>query len=134
MVCIYCSSDTKVVNSRHQKKSNQVWRRRKCLSCRAVFTTIESPDTTQALRIRRNGRLQPFSRDNLLLSVYDSLKHRKTAVSDATAITSTVIGQLYPLIKEAALERDEITELTISVLQRFDRVAATHYRAFHPLN
>lgn len=133
MVCIYCGSPTKVTNSRLQKKVNQTWRRRLCTSCKAVFTTLEAVDTNQALRVRRKKRFEPFSRDTLLLSVYDSLKHRKTATGDATALTGTILGRLYPLISQATLERDDIVTIAVETLQRFDPVAATHYRAFHPV-
>jgi transcriptional regulator NrdR family protein len=93
---------------------------------------LEAADTSQALRIRTVSGLQPFSRDTLLLSVYDSLRHRKTAVTDATALTTTIIGNLYGLVEDATVPRDAITEVTTAVLERFDPVAATHYRAFHP--
>jgi transcriptional repressor NrdR len=132
MVCVYCSSETQVINSRHQKKANQVWRRRKCLQCGAIFTTIEATDTTQALRLRRKTRLEPFSRDTLLLSVYDSLKHRRTASTDATGLTTTILGLLYPLATETVIERDVVVELVTQVLKRFDKAAAVHYQAFHP--
>jgi transcriptional repressor NrdR len=132
MVCVYCAHETQVINSRHQKKANQVWRRRKCLHCQAIFTTIEATDATQALRLRRKTRLEPFSRDTLLLSVYDSLKHRKTAATDATGITTTILGLLYPLATEAVIERDVVVELVRQVLKRFDKAAAVHYQAFHP--
>jgi transcriptional repressor NrdR len=133
MVCIYCGHFTKVSNSRLQKKANQVWRRRKCQGCGAVFTTLESVDATQALRVHRQKHFQPFSRDKLLLSLYDSLRHRKTAMVDATALTATVLSQLYPLITNATLERDSIAEVAAAVLGRFDTAAATSYRAFHPV-
>ncbi|MDB5186462.1 MAG: nrdR [Candidatus Saccharibacteria bacterium] len=132
MVCIYCGNETKVVNSRHQKRINQVWRRRKCLACQAVFTTLEAVNTEQALQVRHGKSLQAFSRDTLLLSVYDSLRHRKTAVSDATALTETVLSALYPHIQDASIEKVVIAEITAAILERFDKIAATHYRAFHP--
>jgi transcriptional repressor NrdR len=133
MVCIYCGQPTKVTNSRLQKKANQVWRRRQCTVCGAVFTTLEGVDTAQALRVRKNGAYKPFQRDMLLLSVYDSLRHRKTASEDATALTATIMGRLLPKIREAALERDDIVSSSAEVLGRFDKAAATHYSAFHPL-
>lgn len=133
MVCIYCSGSTSVINSRHQKKANQVWRRRACTACNAVFTTLEAPDTSLSIRIRRNGTLEAFSREKLLLSLYDSLRHRKTSVEDATGLTGTVMTSLYPLVDQAVLERDTVVEVVNSVLNRFDKVAATHYAAFHPL-
>ncbi len=86
----------------------------------------------QALRVRRGKRSEPFSRDQLLLSIYDSLRHRKTATMDASALTGTILSQLYPLIHEATIERDTIVEIAAATLDRFDTAAATHYRAFHP--
>jgi len=131
MVCVYCSEQTRVANSRHQKKANQVWRRRQCLSCKAIFTTLESIDTTQALRVQSDKRYVPFSRDKLLLSIYDSLRHRKTATDDATALTGTILSGLYPFIQNATLKRGTIAEVAVVVLANFDKAAATSYRAFH---
>ena len=130
--CIYCSSDTKVTNSRLQKRLNHVWRRRKCLSCGAIFSTTESFNTSQALSVQKKHRLEPFSRDTLLMSVYDSLRHRKTALEDAAALTTTIVSLLTSMATDAVLERDVIVTVTITVLERFDRAAATSYQAFHP--
>ena len=133
MVCIYCGSATHVINSRHQKRANQTWRRRKCPHCKAIFTTIEAVDTTLALSLRRKTRLEPFSRDTLLLSVYDSLRHRPSASSDATGLTATAMGLLYPLATDGVLEREAVVELVGQILERFDQAASSHYLAFHPL-
>lgn len=86
-----------------------------------------------AVLLKRNKRSEPFSRDTLLLSIYDSLKHRQSASTDATALTGTVLSALYPLITNATLDRDDVAQQTSLVLKRFDPVAATHYQAFHPL-
>lgn len=77
-------------------------------------------------------RLEAFQRDKLLLSIHDSLKHRKTATSDATGLTDTVIARLYPLMQNTIIEKIDITVITLEILQRFDKTAATHYAAFHP--
>ena len=132
MKCVYCGGDTQVTNSRHQKRVNQVWRRRKCQSCGAIFSTTEGADTSQALSVQKKNGLEPFSRDMLLLSVYDSLRHRKTALQDATALTATIISMLTPLADTAVIDRDVIATVTSTVLQRFDKPAASHYQAFHP--
>lgn len=88
---------------------------------------------TQALRIQKDKHIEPFSRDVLMLSIHDSLRHRKTASADATALTRTIITHLLPYIHEASLQREEIVAIAHEVLNRFDKVAATHYKAFHPL-
>lgn len=136
MKCIYCSADTKVTNSRLQKRKNNTWRRRQCTSCESVFTSIESPDLESSImvlhQIDDKEALEPFSRDKLLLSIHDSLRHRKTALDDATALTDTIISQALPLVSEALINASQLAKISHKILKRFDHVAATHYLAFHP--
>lgn len=133
MVCIYCSGETKVTNSRLQKRANRIWRRRQCLNCGAIFTTEEQVVTEQSILVRKISAVEPFSRDKLLLSLYESLRHRKTAVSDATGLTDTIWSQLLPHIQHASVTREDIVKTAASVLKRFDKAAATSYAAFHPV-
>ena len=132
MVCVYCSSETRVTNSRHQKRSNRVWRRRTCLSCGTTFTSLEAADLSGSITVKSHKQLEAFHRDKLFMSVYDSLKHRKTALSDATELTDTIIGYLQPYMKDVTIQKQTIIFLTLQSLRRFDKVAATHYEAFHP--
>lgn len=69
----------------------------------------------------------------LLVSIYQSLRHRPSAPADAAALTQTVLGRLLPQITEGSLERQQIIATTSLVLKRFDRAAATSYLAYHPL-
>lgn len=133
MVCIYCQHDTNVVNSRLQKKLNQVWRRRGCNNCGSVFTTHETANLLTALAVTYKNTYQPFSRDKLFLSINDSLKHRKTALRDATALTDTIISKLYACTASGSLDKSQIVSTVHSVLNRFDKTAATFYEAYHPV-
>jgi transcriptional regulator NrdR family protein len=135
MVCIYCNSSTNVTNSRLQKRANQVWRRRRCTSCGANFTTHEVVDLGSSIAVQRSSKdIQPFSRDRLFTSVYDSLKHRPDSLGDATALTLTIISQLLPHVNNGRLEREVIAAVTGAVLERFDMAASTVYSAYHPQN
>ena len=160
MVCIYCGSKTQVTNSRHQKRHNNVWRRRECLNCHAVFTTEESVEYSGSIVVRSDhsagtsrgkgsrkatravtglsepsGRIHtsmtPFSRDKLYVSVLKCLGHRAAAVEDATALTSTIIARLLLQTDNGALTSTIIIDTTHEVLYRFDRAAAVQYRAYH---
>lgn len=133
MECIYCRSETKVSNSRPQKRTNQIWRRRQCLGCGATFTTEEAVVPSKSILVRKMTDVEPFQRDKLLLSLYDSLRHRKTALADATALADTVWSRTLPLVQEATIQRDDIVREAHAVLKRFDKPAATAYRVFHPL-
>ena len=78
MVCIYCGNKTSIVNSRLIKKSNQKWRRHKCLHCNAVFTTIENYQLSTCLLVQgANNKTEPFSVNKLFLSIYQAVESSK---------------------------------------------------------
>ena len=130
MNCIFCAGDTKVTNSRPQKRTNSVWRRRECKDCGAIFTSEEHLDFAGSIMVRGTD-LEPFSRDILFVSIHDSLKHRKTATQDATALTDTIIQQVLHELTSPEISKSALAQKTCAVLARFDPVAETHYRAFH---
>ncbi len=131
MKCLYCKGTTRVTNSRPQKRSNAIWRRRKCLQCGNVVSTTESINYESALRVRlKSGKLVVFDPYVLLISVYDSLKHRPTPVKDASALTQTIISQLVAK-SQAIISTQEIAQNTKLTLENFDKVAFVHYDAFY---
>lgn len=132
MVCIYCQSETNVSNSRHQKRRNTVWRRRTCQMCQAVFTTIEAPDDSGALSVMTpQGQSMSFAREKLFLSLYRSLQHRPSILTDAIGLTDTVVAQIYAQAESGSIATEHISRLCLTALEHFDEAAAVHYRAFH---
>lgn len=134
MVCVYCGSSTSVNNSRAQKRSNQVWRRRQCQACGAIFSTNEQARLESLLTVQNaaSGQHRPFTRDKLFLSVHKSCEHRSNAITDAQALTSTIISSLLKKAHGGGLCNQDIISAVIGVLERFDQAAAVHYKAFHP--
>lgn len=136
MVCVYCAGKTRVVNSRHQVKSNQVWRRRKCLVCGAIFTSEEVVAFELSWMVfYGNGTFKPFSRDKLFLSLYKCLEHRQDPQSDAQGLTDTIINKLLASTAPDApstLTCHAITLVSQVALNRFDTVAAVRYVSLHP--
>lgn len=132
MVCVHCGAKTHIINSRAQHRLNQVWRRRQCFACHAIFTTGEmvTYEATWAVR-NAQGTLQPFLRDKLLLSLYKSCEHRPAALKEAGALAETVISKLRPFIYEAAIDSHVIVQTAQVALSRFDHAASVHYAAFH---
>jgi transcriptional regulator NrdR family protein len=65
--------------------------------------------------------------------VYESLKHRKTALEDATGLVATIISLLLQ-DQSAEIDRTTVIKTTHMVLKRFDTPAYTHYSAYHPLS
>ncbi len=123
-----------MINSRLQKKANQVWRRRRCLSCGNIFSSLEEVNWGQAARFNHKGHLESFSRDKLFISLYEACRHRKTAISDAVGLTDTVLAKLWPRITAASLTREQVIGAATEVLKRFDKAAATAYQAYHPIS
>ncbi len=127
-----CGSQTRVMNSRHQRRSNQVWRRRQCQACGTVFTTREQADYRTMWRVRGiRGRLEPFSEDKLMLSLYQSCRHRSEAVRDARALTDTIVAKLRSQVSDGVLDSQAIVRTAQVALNRFDRAASVAYQAFH---
>jgi transcriptional regulator NrdR family protein len=99
-----------------------------------TVTTLEALDYPTSLSLRQpSGRLEPFQRDKLFVSVYESLRHRKTALEDATALTEHVLSRLSDCMQEKAIDQKQLTKLVSETLRRFDTVAGTYYAAYHPL-
>jgi transcriptional regulator NrdR family protein len=138
MVCLYCSQELAVSNSRPQKSRNQVWRRRLCKACGAVFTSVEAIDLAKALIVSKPAtsgkvaQLQPFERDTLFISIYESLRHRPAAASDARGLCDTVVAHIITNAEHGKIETRTIFSMVLSTLERFDAAAASHYAAFHP--
>ena len=133
MVCIQCGENTQVTNSRLQRRNNHIWRRRRCTRCGSVFTTSEVPDYGKAWRVHSpSGRLTAFSRDKLLLSLYDSCQHRSSALEDASGLAETVIRKLQGSVKDGIIESKVIVQTTLVALNRFDKAAGVRYDALHP--
>ncbi len=137
MVCIYCSGETRVINSRHQKRENHIWRRRQCLNCNTVFTTEEAPDLAANIRVATPRQPSAvgtkFDRDKLFVSLYRALGHRQHAISDASALCTTIISKLLKTHSGAVLSVTEIAFVTNETLQHFDSAAAVSYAAYHSI-
>lgn len=128
MNCIYCRSETSVANSRPQKRLNQVWRRRKCRQCSATFTTIEALSWEQSILVmKRGGKIRPFSREKLFISLVKACDHRPDGVNDASALTGTVMGKIAETMKEEPIATKLIATLAAESLQNFDQAAFMAY-------
>ncbi len=132
MVCIYCGNKTKVTNSRPQIRLGQTWRRRECVRCHAVFTSLEQVALTDVLRAKkRSGTIEHFERDKLFLSIYKSVDHLPSSIGLARELTDTILGKLFrkkpmsPIIETTA-----ISALTAPTLKAFNAAASVRYLSF----
>lgn len=133
MVCIYCGSPLQVTNTRPQKRRNQIWRRRHCNFCKNTFTTHEEIRLEPSIRVRdRNGKLTPFSRIKLLISLHKSLTHVQSPSEAAEELSYTVSHIIIKnCLESATIDYKDIVYEATQVLKRFDTVAGLHYEAQH---
>ncbi|HEX5394887.1 MAG TPA: hypothetical protein VFW52_00835 [Candidatus Saccharimonadales bacterium] len=132
MVCLYCGGETHVTNSRRQKRSNQIWRRRQCKACRAVFTTLEAIDTPTTLIVDSGGVSEPFLPDKLYAALLTALQDRRDSYVAAREVTNTVVAQLLKLPQKPLFRTDQISLASAKVLENFDKQAYLRYVAEHP--
>jgi len=130
MVCYSCGGSTSVVNSRFKNRSARVWRRRLCNDCGTLFTTIEGVLYKDVAVVKdSSGKLAPFSRDSLFVSILSSLSHRRSPVDDAGDITATIIAKLFKNGFKSPLNTSQIRQTALITLNRFDKTAAVYYDA-----
>jgi len=132
MVCVYCGRQTRVTNSRPQKRQSGTWRRHHCEGCNAIFTSLERVDYSSSLSFKGTGsHIIPFDRDRLFLSLYEACKHRPDPIQDAGALSDTIINKLLTGNQSGLITRSVLIATVTAALQRFDRAACTHYAAYH---
>jgi transcriptional repressor NrdR len=132
MVCLYCGNETEVSNSRWQKRANQVWRRRQCKVCRAIFTTHEAIDMSSALLVDRAGKQAAFESDLLFTELLLALQDRRDCYIAAREATSTVIARLLRLPGSPLFSSKQISNTSAQVLRKLDKRAWLRYVAEHP--
>lgn len=130
MKCPYCNAGTQVTNSRSHNTTS-VWRRRSCRACGAIWTTKELIDMESSHKLRlSDSSLEPFRRDVLFVSIFDSLSHRKDAVVASSALTDTIITKVLSH-HNALVDVSVLIDETHKVLSNFDSTAASVYKAKH---
>lgn len=136
MICIVCSNNTKVTNSRPHKKTPSVWRRRECIACATTFTTHEVvADNDYSLTvIDHQNKKSAYSLPRLMMSIAATLGHRPLPPSadEAYWLAQTVTEQ----IQASATDRvntSAIAALAYDAVSRFDATAGLQYGARHGL-
>lgn len=134
MFCINCfHSSTNVSNSRPQKKTPQIWRRRTCANCGKTFTTYERPSLADNKPVTlSSGKTEQFNSGRLIISISSSFIHdQEKAKRDPLWIARTVEDTLST--DKEPLTPQRIARETHETLKRYDEIAAIQYAAKHKL-
>ena len=139
--CPKCrSSKTRVIDSR-QRAAERI-RRRQCGKCDKRFTTTEivgrpvvgeTPLLAPAVQ-KKNGKLQPFSRDKLRRSIMAAVRQKSGArVLPVDEIVDGIESELTALsdAEDAAVATARIGEMALARMREADEMAFLRYASVH---
>lgn len=134
MYCPFCNAlDTKVIDSRLMRESNQTRRRRECMDCEERFTTYESAELSLPRIIKRDGRRAPFNEEKLRAGMMRALEKRPVSMEQI----ETAIARIFRKAMtsgEREVPSSQIGEWVMEELHQLDQVAyirfASVYRCF----
>ena len=132
MNCPYCDhNETKVVDSRDWEGG--IRRRRQCLACDRRYTTVERAELGGVLVVKKDGRREEFSRDNILSGTRKACEKRPIPSGAIEALADEVERAVYAQGR-AEVPASFIGELMMERLRELDQIAyirfASVYRAF----
>ena len=128
MVCPYCRTKTRVVNSRPQRRRYQVWRRRQCPDCRATTTSYErlAPESVVSVSLA-NGQRLPLVEIAIAGPIYTALGS-VTEAEAASALTQTCLAKVFDC-QQAEISQRQLELIIYQTLRPYSRRAALRYLA-----
>lgn len=135
MFCPFCRNpDTRVVDSRVSDDGLAIRRRRQCPNCGRRFSTTE---TASLAVIKRNGVLEPFSREKVVAGVRKACQGRPVTDSDL-ALLAQRVEETIRATGASQVEANDIGLAVLPPLRELDEVAflrfASVYQGFTSLD
>lgn len=120
MECPYCHEIQLIVtNSRSSKGKSQIWRRRKCLACKEIFTTHEIIDLSHVVVVKKTGVAEMFSRMKLYSGIFYASQASKIAKREMAidSITRAIERDILSL-KKKKITSEELTDIVLFNLKK----------------
>lgn len=135
MHCPFCRhDDSRVVDSRTSDDGTSIRRRRQCPECGRRFTTTETASLTV---IKRNGVVEPFSRDKIVSGVRKACQGRPVTDSDL-AVLAQKVEEAIRGSGQSQVDANDIGLAILPPLRELDDVAylrfASVYQGFCSLD
>lgn len=120
MYCPFCNSaDTEVYNSRPTRESTQVWRRRRCITCKKTFSTYEQINLSYLNIIKPEGRHQSYSRARLFYSISSVKLNGQPSLSQVDELVNTIEMKLIKLGRPS-IYLSQFRQIISSTLAQYD--------------
>jgi transcriptional repressor NrdR len=135
MFCPFCRHpDSRVVDSRTSDDGTSIRRRRQCPNCGRRFSTTE---TASLAVIKRNGVLEPFSREKIISGVRKACQGRPVTDGDL-AVLAQKVEEAVRSSGASQIDANEVGLAILPPLRELDEVAylrfASVYQAFESLD
>ena len=140
MRCPRCGhTESKVIDSRPSEAGDVIRRRRECLNqnCKERFTTYERREEVLLQVRKKDGFLEPFSREKLLKSLLTATVKRKISLTNLNALIDRIEALLRNDFRNE-VSSSELGDLVLKELLNLDKVAyvrfASVYKDFQDLD
>ena len=135
MYCPFCRHpDSRVIDSRTSDDGLAIRRRRECPECGRRFTTLE---TASLSVVKRNGIVEPFSREKIISGVRKACQGRPVSDADL-AVLAQKVEEKIRATGASQIEANDIGLAILPSLRELDEVAylrfASVYQAFDSLD
>lgn len=135
MFCPFCRHpDSRVIDSRTSDDGLSIRRRRQCPECGRRFSTTE---TASLSVIKRNGVIEPFSREKIVSGVRKACQGRPVTDTDL-AVLAQRVEETIRATGVAQIDANDIGLSILTPLRELDEVAylrfASVYQAFDSLD
>jgi transcriptional repressor NrdR len=135
MFCPFCRHpDSRVIDSRTSDDGLSIRRRRQCPECGRRFSTIE---TASLSVVKRNGVLEPFSREKVVAGVRKACQGRPVTDTDL-AVLAQKVEETIRATGASQIDANDIGLAILPPLRELDEVAflrfASVYQAFESLD
>lgn len=134
MFCPFCRHpDSRVIDSRTSDDGMAIRRRRQCPECGRRFSTTE---TASLNVIKRNGVIEPFSREKIVTGVRKACQGRPVTDTDL-AVLAQRVEEAIRATGAAQIDANDIGLSILPPLRELDEVAylrfASVYQSFESL-
>lgn len=130
MKCPFCrQAATDIFNSRPTRFGTQIWRRRRCLSCKESFTTYEQVDLGFLKVIKKTKRKQRYSRAKLFAGVYGAFLNIPAKETTVDGVTDTIEAKILDT-KKREITSSEIARIVLATLKHYNTAAFVRYLAY----
>jgi transcriptional repressor NrdR len=131
MDCPFCAvAETKVIDSRYLRDSQQTRRRRECLGCQGRFTTYESIAMVAPRVVKRDGRYDTFSTSKLRSGMLRALEKRPITVTQLDAAIAKIMRYVYSCA-ESEISATRLGQLAMAELRQLDQVAYLRFASVY---